>query len=112
MSTKRVPHPLNAPGPFYVEAGMCIICCIPAGEAPDLIGFHEGPSENYGRSHCYFRKQPQTSEEIEQAISAVRLACCGAYHYGGNDPSIIRRLLEAGVHPDQIDVLTNPDQNG
>src|SRR6266540_4033060 len=83
------PYPLNVPGPFYVENGLCISCRVPEHEAPDLIGFDEDPS---GTGHCYFKKQPETSEEMERAINAMSVACCGAHCYGGDDPDIIRRL--------------------
>jgi hypothetical protein len=95
-------HPENAPGPFYVENPLCIICGVPQHEAPDLIGFSEDPS---GRSHCFFWRQPETDEEVERAISAVAICCCGAYRYGGDNPGIIRQLLQVGVDPGQIDAL-------
>lgn len=44
--------------------------------------------------HCYFKRQPQTPEEIERAIEAV---CCSeiqGLRYAGNDPEILRRLVE------------------
>jgi hypothetical protein len=88
-----------------VENPLCIICGVPEHEAPDLIGFHEDPSGTHSSSHCFFRRQPETDEEVELAISAVAICCCGAYRYGGEDPGIIRRLLQAGVHPGQIDAL-------
>jgi hypothetical protein len=85
-------YPLNAPGPFYVEYDYCLICCVPEQEAPDLIGFYEDGSGSHGNSHCYFKKQPETPEELDGAIAAMKLACCGCYIYEGNDPEIIRRL--------------------
>jgi hypothetical protein len=84
----RKPHPKNAPGPFFVEDGLCMICGVPELEAPDLMtGSEEG--------HCYFRKQPTTPEELEQAIAAVAICCCGAVQYGGSDPAVIARLEES-----------------
>ena len=105
MNRKPEPYPENAPGPFYVERDLCIICRTPESEAPDLIGFGEDPSGTHRGSHCYFKKQPETPEELDRAIAAMRLACCGAYRYGGGDPAVIRRLLAAGVDRDQIDNL-------
>jgi hypothetical protein len=102
VKTQPERYPLNVPGPFYVENGMCIICRVPEHEAPDLIGFDEDPS---GTGHCYFKKQPETSEELERAINAMSVACCGAHCYGGDDPDIIRRLREAGIEEGQIDQL-------
>lgn len=49
--------------------------------------------ERHGHS-CYFRRQPETAEEIEQAIRAVHVSCCGAVQYSGSDPEILERLTE------------------
>lgn len=89
--------PRNAPGPFYVEREMCLLCGVPPHEAPDLILL-----DNDG---CYFQKQPETEEELARAIEAMSLACCGAYRYGGDDPDVIRRLLATRVDRCQIDRL-------
>jgi hypothetical protein len=45
---------------------------------------------------CYFRRQPQTPEEIEQAIRAISISEVQALRYGGVDQAIIRRLHELG----------------
>jgi len=81
-------HPLNAPGPFFVENGECISCGVPEHVAPDLIGhdYYRGDESSYG--HCYFKKQPETPGEIERAILAVNSSCCGALLYGGDDRKI------------------------
>jgi hypothetical protein len=90
MTGPRKPHPLNAPGAFYVEDHQCIICMLPLSEAPTLMGFHEGK----GESHCYFKRQPSTAEETEQAIRAISVNCCGAIRYSGSEPEILRKLSE------------------
>jgi hypothetical protein len=82
-------YPLNAAGDFYVADGMCIACRAPEHEAPDLMA-HD-PSAHAGY-HCYFKRQPTTPEELERAIRAVAVGCCGAVRYGGRDPQVIRRL--------------------
>ena len=69
----------------------------PEHEAPDLMGFFDGGQAGAGRSHCYFKTQPETPEETKRAINAIRVACCGALRYGGDDPEVIDRLLAAGV---------------
>lgn len=81
------PHPLNARGDFYVEHQMCISCEAPEHEAPELMSHDES-------NHCYFRRQPETSEELSHAIWAVALGCCGAVRYGGRDPIVIEKLTE------------------
>lgn len=88
---------------------MCLICRAPEHEAPDLIGFNDGGPTGAGGSHCYFKRQPATPDEIDRAINAMCVACCGALRYGGHDSAIINRLCSVGVDSDCIDVL---DRNG
>jgi hypothetical protein len=91
MSDKsRVPHPKNAPGPFYVENDCCICCEAPYAEAPDLMAWDE---EDNGY-HCRFRKQPKTPDEVERAIRACVVSCVNAVRYAGNDPAILERFRE------------------
>jgi hypothetical protein len=87
---QRVPE--NAPGDFYVERDVCTRCCIPHSEAPDLLN-----DPNVEFQECYFRRQPQTEAEVEQACMAVAVSCVGGPRYGGNDPEILERLRELGV---------------
>ena len=83
--------PKNAPGPFWVENGMCISCRAPEHEAPDLIASDDETG------HCYFKKQPATPEETERAVRAVRASCCDAVQYCGDDPLVLQRLRELRV---------------
>ena len=89
MSEGLPRHALNAPGDFYVEGGSCISCRAPEESAPDLMT-HEGDW------HCYFKRQPQTPAEVEQAIEAVVVSCCNAVRYGGRDPRILAQLIAEG----------------
>lgn len=84
---ERVPE--NAPGDFYVEAGQCTRCCLVHAEAPDLLNDLRQAFEE-----CFFRRQPQTPAEIEQAINAISVSEICALRYGGTDPAIIARLRE------------------
>jgi len=77
---------LNVAGHFYVEDGLCMACAAPEGEAPDLMD-HE-----LGSYHCYFKKQPVTSDELERAVMAAAVSCCQAVRYAGTDLDIIRRI--------------------
>ena len=90
-------HPLNAPGPFYVENERCILCLLPHHEAPTLMGIMRNSKDSDKHSHCYFKRQPESDEEIEQAIRALRIACCSALRYAGNDQKIIEKLKELGL---------------
>jgi hypothetical protein len=80
--------PKNVEGPFFVVNGECIACMAPEHEAPDLMGFDQDAS------HCYFKKQPLTQEELERATRAVWVSCCGAVQYSGDDPAVHRRIAE------------------
>ncbi len=82
------PHPLNAPGPFFVERGMCILCLQPVHAAPSLMDVG-GSGKDEG---CYFSRQPETSAEVDAVVSAVQASCCGAVLYGGTDKSVLARL--------------------
>lgn len=84
-------HPLNTEGDFYVLDRSCIECQAPEREAPDLMG-HDCP-ERPGYQ-CFFQKQPATNDELERAIHAVAVGCCGSVRYGGTDPFVLRRLQE------------------
>jgi hypothetical protein len=90
---KRARTPLNAPGPFFTEKDFCISCGAPEAEAPDLMAFDEE------RGSCYFRRQPETAEEIDRACRAVEVSCCDAVQYDGDDPHILQRLSR--VNPTQ-----------
>jgi hypothetical protein len=84
-------YPENSQGDFYVENGVCITCGAPEAEAPDLI---EHSKNEYG--HCYFKKQPETEDEIERAINAIAVSCISGLRYGGTDEKILKRLYEIG----------------
>jgi hypothetical protein len=77
---------------FYMIKDSCITCGAPEAEAPDLIEHAQG-----GSGECYFKKQPETEEEVGQAISAVWVSCIGALRYGGNDEQILKRMYELGL---------------
>ncbi len=88
--TEPTRYPKNAAGQFYVENGCCIFCKQPHVQAPELMGFDEEAL------HCFFERQPETEEEAYHAIRAVWGSCAGCLRYGGNDPTILRRLIEIG----------------
>ncbi len=91
---KGSPHPKDAPGDFYVQHGECTACGAPEPVAPDLIRWDDDPARKY--DHCYFRKQPENSQELEQALGAIAVSCCQAIRYRGKDTDIIRRIRAAG----------------
>ncbi len=85
-----VPYPKNASGPFYTEDESCMACEAPCTVAPDLIAHDEQASAH----HCYFKKQPETPEEIERAIMACVVSCIEAVRYAGHDPEILERFRQ------------------
>jgi hypothetical protein len=87
-TTKYIQHPQ---GDFYVVDGDCITCGAPEAEAPDLIEHQKG---EYG--HCYFKRQPETEDEINRAINAVAVSCISGLRYRGTDESILKKLYEIG----------------
>jgi hypothetical protein len=95
------PYPKNAPGDFYVEHNCCITCEAPYHEAPDLMA-HE---EEGDYPHCYFKRQPETPEEVERAIMACHVSCIAAVRYAGGNPKILKRFQELGS-VDSCDVLS------
>ncbi|MDR6564364.1 MULTISPECIES: ferredoxin [unclassified Arcicella] len=84
-------YPENSQGDFYVENGVCITCGAPENEAPDLI---EHSKLECG--HCYFKKQPQTEDEIQRAINAIAVSCISGLRYGGTDEKILKKLYDMG----------------
>jgi len=82
-------HHANTDGPFYVVGGECIACGAPESEA-------EGMMSHDDSGHCFFKTQPETSEETDAAIRALWASCCGAVRYAGKDQSILTRIAELG----------------
>lgn len=89
MNDAELPHPSNAPGPFYVVNGCCTSCDVPVSIAPDLFAYD---SENH---HCYVRRQPATKDELNQVMRAVWAAEFECLRYRGSAPEVLRRLAEA-----------------
>ena len=83
----RVPE--NAPGDFYVEAGLCWHCTLAPGEAQPLMHIPQNSNES-----CYFKRQPGFPEEIDAAIQAICVSEMCAIRYAGTDQAILRRLWE------------------
>ena len=93
VSRQRNPH--NAPGDFYTEANACIACCLSEAEAPDLLGFEAEMDNPF--SGCFFKKQPETPDELIRAFNAMAVNCVATLRYGGTDPLVLRCLRELGM---------------
>ncbi len=88
-SHPRVPE--NLKDDFYAIDEVCINCGAPEAVAPDLITHS---TEGYG--HCYFKRQPSTTDEIQHAINACAVSCVGGLRYGGRKEAILKRIYEQG----------------
>jgi hypothetical protein len=82
------PHPKSAPGDFYVEKGQCLACGVPHVVAPDLVGWTDEKI-----LHCYWKKQPKSTAEVERAIAVLEAQELGCHRYAGTDTAILDRLL-------------------
>jgi hypothetical protein len=90
MADNTEHHPKTATGPFYVVDGCCISCGVPHQIAPDLFAW----DDNDGT--CYFKRQPQTSVEIDKTVRVIGTQDVGCIRYAGNDSEMLRRLAELG----------------
>ncbi|WP_027421105.1 ferredoxin [Crocinitomix catalasitica] len=103
-SSKKYPSQPENVGDFYVTKDECITCGAPEAEAPDII--EHSKKDEFGQ--CYFKKQPESETELDQAIKAMMVSCVSALRYGGKDEKIIKRLYEN----DMSDFCDNPpDKN-
>jgi len=64
-------------------------CGAPEIEAGTLMSHN-------GKGHCFFVRQPSTTEEVDAAILSLWSSCCGAVRYAGHDREILVRLAEIG----------------
>jgi hypothetical protein len=83
----QVLQPDSARGDFYVESECCLFCGVPQAVAPDLVGRAD---DTYGL--CFWKKQPETPEELEQAIAVLNGQELGCHRYAGHDPKIQIRI--------------------
>jgi hypothetical protein len=101
MSRPR--YHLNVSGPFYVEDGCCLASCIAVAEAPDLLEL------DIASSHCYFKRQPLTTVEVNDALRAIMVAEVRCIRYEGHNPYILRKIAQ--MHEQEVsDVLEGKSQ--
>ncbi len=94
MGVPYTPNPTAGAADFYVENGCCLTCGVPQSVAPDLVGWSD---EN---AHCYWKKQPRTSEELDQALKVLDQQELGCHRYAGSDSEILARVApEHCDHP-------------
>ena len=83
----KVLQPESAHGDFYVEATCCTACGVPQVAAPDLVGWTDSEL-----SQCYWKKQPETTEELEHAFAVFDAQELGCHRYAGHDAKIQARI--------------------
>ena len=79
--------PPSSTGPFYVDNTCCTSCGVPQVVAPDLVGWTDG-----SHPQCYWKKQPQTQDELLHAFAIFDGQELGCHRYAGEDPDIQRRI--------------------
>jgi hypothetical protein len=42
--------------------------------------------------HCIWKRQPETSIELDQAVRVLEVQELGCHRYAGNDPAILKRI--------------------
>ena len=100
-SQLEVLQPDSERGDFYVEGGCCLSCGVPQAVAPNLVGWTD---ERYAQ--CYWKKQPETPEELERAFAVFDGQEVGCHRYSGNNAEIQTRIgMENCGHP-----LTEPSR--
>jgi hypothetical protein len=88
MDSKENSEPVSAQGDFYVEAGCCAACGVPEAVAPDLIG----RTDDRYYFHCYWKKQPETADELQRAFAIFDGQELGCHRYRGHDQEIQLRV--------------------
>jgi hypothetical protein len=88
MSERRYQaHPHSAPGDFYVVNNECLSCGMPHVLAANLVGWVDAET-----SHCFWKRQPETQEEVQQAIDVVLNSEVACHRYAGDDPVVMSQI--------------------
>jgi hypothetical protein len=85
--TMREHEPTSVSGDFYVENHCCTSRGVPQVVAPDLVGWTDE-----GTGHCYWKKQPETREDLRQAFATFYGQELGCHRYAGYDSEIHARI--------------------
>ena len=97
---------MNSPGDFYVVDQACAACGMPQVSGPSVMSSNE---EMVTSNHCFFKKQPETLQELQEAISAVCTSCFGSIRYAGVDKEILEEIVKRG-YVRACDVLCSTTQ--
>jgi len=92
-------HPKSVEGDFYAEDGQCLACGVPHLVAPALLAWVDEE-----RSHCFWKKQPQTPQGLEQAIQVLEVQELGCHRYNRQNSAILKRVRSTyGDHPVELE---------
>jgi hypothetical protein len=83
-------------GDFYVQEQWCTLCLLTVEAAPHLMSLFESPEGPVGPT-CSFSRQPETDDEVDAAIRAMKTSCCEAVRYRGRSPTILGKLGALGL---------------
>jgi hypothetical protein len=62
-------------------------CGVPHVLAPGLMDHTDEKSW-----HCFWKRQPETQNEFDQAIAVLNAQELGCHRYAGDDPKVLQRL--------------------
>jgi hypothetical protein len=54
-----------------------------------------GWTDDNKMSHCIWKKQPETPEELDQAVAVLEAQELGCHRYAGDEPAILKRISAA-----------------
>jgi hypothetical protein len=91
--TSRQRYRLNVVGDFYVEAGCCTLCGVPAVTAPELFGgFDATGAVADGVVQCWVKSQPVSAREFDAMIETMATQEFDCIRYCGSDPAVLPRI--------------------
>jgi ferredoxin len=88
---------MNADGDFYVEDNCCTACGVPESIAPDLFSYEvteyeSRPGKKSKQYHCFFSKQPKSSDEINRTLDVIAHQEINCIRYKGEDNQIVEEM--------------------
>ena len=89
MGQANTPHPLNAPGNFYVVHRCCTSCDIPRTTAPELFAYD-------AEDHCYVRRQPANESELNKALRVLWEQELDCVRYRGSNEDTLSKMAQMG----------------
>lgn len=79
-------------GDFWISHKECLICGACHDEASGLIDWSSPDSEGPSYNSSNFIKQPETTDEIDKVIAAMRVCMADCIYYAGNNPKTLEAI--------------------